>query len=435
MVCIGIANKPTQNLCSIVLNETTEIEFRRGETFDINIKKDTFGQKTVISIDDGFMSGFHAKIKKNRSSWQLFDNDSKNGVFLNGEKMAGEESLRDSDVFEIGNSFWVFRTGVNQHYRQSLSKKIENFENVHGLKHTFNPELEETFNQLEKVAETDLPLLIHGETGTGKEWIAQFSHERSSRPGNFVPVNCGALSETLVESEFFGHTKGAFSGAVSEKKGYFKSAEKGTVFLDEIGELPLKAQSTLLRVLQEKEVTAVGSAKAQKIDFRIMAASHIDLEAAVKSGAFRSDLYQRLSGHNVSVFPLRERKEDLGVLIRNICSRIQPSWKGHFTRNALRKIATYSWPGNIRELEHALRTAMALCSSQSIGTEELKGLSWESVESAIEGDAKSERKEHLIASLKKHDGNISAVAREFGKARVQIRRWCSKYGIDTDAFR
>ena len=435
LVCIGMANKWSKNLCSISLSDVNEVEFRRGETFGVQFLKNKSEQKAVISIDDGFMSGFHAKVLKTQSKWQVIDNDSKNGVFVNGEQIEGKNDLDDSDVFEIGNSFWVFRTGVDQHFRQSVSKTLDVFERMHDFKCTFNPELEKSLDELEKVAKADLPLHIHGETGTGKEWIAKFIHDQSEQKGAFVPVNCGAISESLVESELFGHTRGAFSGAVGEKKGYFRSANKGTVFLDEIGELPLKAQSTLLRVLQEKEVTPVGSSSLEKIEFRVIAASHIDLEAAVKSGGFRADLLQRLSGHKFSAFALKNRKEDLGLLIKNICTRIQPSWRGSLTRNAMRKIATYPWPGNIRELEHTLKTAMALCADECIGADDLKNLNVDSLKSEPESTKSTPRKEELLESLKNHHGNVSAVARDFGKARVQIRRWCTKYGIDPETFR
>lgn len=226
------------------------------------------------------------------------------------------------------------------------------------------------------VAPSDATVLVTGESGTGKELIARLVHSLSDRrDGPFVAVNCGAFSETLIESELFGHERGAFTGAISSQPGWFESANRGTLFLDEVGDLPLAAQVKLLRVLQEREVVPVGSRKTVKIDVRLVTATNVNLEAAVRAGHFREDLYYRLNVVKLSLLPLRERPGDMGPLIQHFLEsyakrlRIAPP---ALTDAALERLHAHTWPGNIRELENVIHHALLVSSGGFIDVADLQ---------------------------------------------------------------
>lgn len=228
--------------------------------------------------------------------------------------------------------------------------------------------LQKIFGLIKKVADTNASVLIQGESGTGKELIARAIHLNSSRASSpFLGVNCGALPESLLESELFGHTKGSFTGAVSDKKGLFRAASGGTLFLDEVGEMPLALQVKLLRALQEHEVTPVGATQALKFDARIVAATNKNLEEEVREQRFREDLFYRLNVIELTVPPLRERVEDIPLLTKHFVAksaRIQNSAEKPVAREAMEALANYEWPGNVRELENAVERAFILSSDE-----------------------------------------------------------------------
>jgi transcriptional regulator with PAS, ATPase and Fis domain len=223
---------------------------------------------------------------------------------------------------------------------------------------------------LERAASAVLPVLVHGETGTGKELIARALHERSPRRDQpFVPINCAALPESLIESELFGHERGAFTGAIDRKTGLFEVAHRGTVFLDEIGELSLPLQSRLLRVLETQEFFRVGGTRPVKVDVRIVSATNRDLPAEVDAGRFRGDLYYRLNGVTLRVPPLRERRGDIPLLVRHFLDR---GGSGRMIDlEAVEVLKAYDWPGNVRELEMVIGRAALLSAGPSIGARDL----------------------------------------------------------------
>jgi transcriptional regulator with GAF, ATPase, and Fis domain len=257
-----------------------------------------------------------------------------------------------------------------------------------------------------------------------------------------VAVNCGGLAPSLVEAELFGHTRGAFSGAVSDRPGYLRSADRGTLFLDEVGELSAPAQAALLRALQQREVVPVGSSAPIAIDTRLCSATNRDLPALVGSGAFREDLYARLLGFSLKLPPLRERRCDLGLLVASLLRRLPGGERARFAPAAAYALLRYDWPLNVRELERSLGTALALAGDQPIAVEHLPEavaaaatISDEADRPAPSGERDDTLRGELLKLLARHHGNIAAVAREMGKQREQIHRWARRLRIDLTSFR
>ena len=227
-------------------------------------------------------------------------------------------------------------------------------------------EMERVFTMVRKVADTEASVFITGESGTGKELIARSIHAKSSRRnGPFVAINCSAIPRDLLESELFGHTKGAFTGAIKQKSGKFQLADGGTIFLDEVGELLLELQPKLLRVLQEKEVEPLGGTKPEKLDVRVISATSLNMEKAIADGTFREDLYYRLSVIPIHMPPLRERRKDIPLLIKYFSAK-HGSDKISFDKEALEALSMFSWPGNVRELENTVERLLIMRSSDVI---------------------------------------------------------------------
>jgi DNA-binding NtrC family response regulator len=254
----------------------------------------------------------------------------------------------------------------NRLLKEELSGRAE-FKSIVGTSRA----MEGVFSVVRKVADTEATVLITGESGTGKELVARAIHSGSSRrAAPFVAVNCAAIPRDLLESELFGHVKGAFTGAIRDKAGKFQLAEGGTIFLDEVGDLPLELQPKLLRVLQERVVEPLGGSSLQKIDLRIVAATNADLEKGIAEGRFRDDLYYRLSVIPLHLPPLRERVEDIGLLVRYFLVKFGGSAVS-FTKEALERLQLYAWPGNVRELENTVERLLIMREGDSIGVGDL----------------------------------------------------------------
>jgi len=282
-----------------------------------------------------------------------------------------------------------------------------------------SPRMQEVFRKVQKVAATDISVLITGETGTGKELIARELHSRSPRAKHpFITINCGAIPENLLESELFGHVRGAFTGAVSNKVGRFQSADHGTLFLDEIGEMPLALQVKILRALQEKVVVRVGDTHSETIDIRILAATNRDLDVEIKAGRFREDLYYRLNVVHLHLPPLRDRGDDIAVLARYMVGRYAPEYGSAvrgLTPNAIAAIKRHRWPGNIRELENRIKKAVVLADKALLGPEDLD-LSPDDLPSILPlADAKEKfQREYINEVLALNAGNRTKTARDLG---------------------
>ncbi len=279
--------------------------------------------------------------------------------------------------------------------------------------------MKRVFKKIDKVARTDINVLITGETGTGKELIAREIHRRSPRTeGPLVVINCGAIPEHLLESELFGHVRGAFTGAVQTRGGKFQAAHGGTLFLDEIGEMPMHLQVKILRALQERTVTKVGDTKSEPVDIRVLAATHRNLEDMVKEQTFREDLYYRLNVVNLHLPPLRDRDEDVVVISTFLLKKFNDEFgsqvKG-FTKKALTAIRKYGWPGNVRQLENRLKRAIVLCEGGKIGPEDLDITEDDLQEVLPLADAVERfRRRYINESLARNGNNRTKTARELG---------------------
>ncbi len=322
----------------------------------------------------------------------------------------------------------------NLYLRKELEAKIE-FDLVVGKSEA----MEAVLDVVKKVSPSESTVLISGESGTGKEILAREIHKHSlRRDGPFVVVDCGALVETLFESELFGHVRGSFTGAYETKHGRFELANGGTVFLDEISNISLNIQAKLLRVIQEKEVTRVGSAKSIKIDVRIIAATHEDLAEAVKGGKFREDLFYRLSVVPIHVPPLRERKEDIPLFVDHFLLKYNKRAKKNIqsvSPQILEALRAYDWPGNIRELENTIERAIVLTRNDQLGLEDLiyhgigSGLSFLEPVGGKYKTLDEIEKEYIKAVIRAHHGNKSKTAKILSIDRKTLLSKLKRYNI------
>jgi DNA-binding NtrC family response regulator len=319
----------------------------------------------------------------------------------------------------------------NRDLREALGQRYQ-FENIVG----HSPEMQEIFATVTRVAPTRATVLLAGESGVGKDMIARAIHEHSPRKGRpFVKINCTAIPENLMESELFGYEKGAFTGANISKPGKFEQADTGTVFLDEIGDVPASIQVKLLRILQEREFERLGSNKTQHTDVRVIAATNVDLRAALEQGTFREDLYYRLNVVPMNIPPLRERKDDIPYLVEHFAKK----YGGEISEGALVRLMSYHWPGNVRELENVIERSILLAQGPRVEADDIKiemgaGRTRAAVSSDAflpEGMTLDQYEQSLIReALKRADGNKSQAARLLGLTRNALRYRLAQMGIE-----
>jgi len=302
--------------------------------------------------------------------------------------------------------------------------------------------MQEIFGTISRVAPTRATVLLCGESGVGKDLIARAIHYHSPRSGRpFVKINCTAIPENLMESELFGYEKGAFTGATSSKPGKFEQADGGTVFLDEIGDVPPSIQVKLLRILQEREFERLGSNKTRQIDVRVLAATNADLRAALEEGRFREDLYYRLNVMPINIPPLRERKEDIPFLAEHFVTKFSKELGSPVTSissGAMQKLLEYHWPGNVRELENVIERSLVLCSGQTLEAADIRldmapRTRAASADSFLpDGVTLEEHEQNIIReALRRTNGNKSQAARLLGLTRNALRYRLSQMGLDT----
>ncbi|MEM7679066.1 MAG: sigma-54 dependent transcriptional regulator, partial [Myxococcota bacterium] len=338
---------------------------------------------------------------------------------------------------------------------QTVNSRIRGSDQVDATGHALivaSSAMTKLFRMVDRVAQGGISVLIAGETGVGKEVVAESIHKRSPRSqAPFIRLNCAAMNPNLLESELFGHEKGAFTGAMTTKKGVFESAQGGTVFLDEIGDMPADAQVKLLRVLESKTVTRVGSLNPISVDVRVIAATHRDLEDAIDNGDFRSDLYFRLSGIVLTVPPLRDRLEEIpklaDVFVEHVSARDGWADRPRISGEALKILESYAWPGNVRELRNVIERAVTLCESGVIEPEHLplermqtgfadaastakaKSAPEEEDVKTLAQDIEALERRRIIEALQKYNGNQSEVSRRLGIPRRTLLTKLDAYKI------
>jgi DNA-binding NtrC family response regulator len=393
------------------------------------------GHDVDAEIEDPRMSRRHATVAPRGPVVELRDEGSSNGTFVNGERV-DVHVLAPGDVVRMGNTLVVVGPVAQPPPRVPPG-------GAPGRPAGAAPAFLDAVAFAERVAATELPVLVLGETGTGKDVLARYLHDRSGRSGPFVALNCAALPAELLESALFGHRRGAVTGATAEVPGFFAEAAGGTLFLDEIGELPLHQQSKLLRVLESREVVPLGGSRAVRSDARVIAATNLDLGAALTAGTFRNDLYARLEGAVVRLPPLRERRVDILPLAERFLADRAPGGRFTFSTQAAERLLLYPWPRNVRELQAAmLRLATLEPGGAAVSARSLAMVLADGVAARATPPSPSRRtrsqapdRDELLGRLGDAGGNVHKLAEHYGKDPRQIYRWLRHHDLDPDDFR
>jgi len=433
------ASAPFERPSRHLLDGVDVVCFGRGEP---RAKRDRAARRLTVRVPDPVMSADHGRLIRAHGQWLLEDPGSKNGAVVEGRPTRASV-VQPGELFMLGHSFFLLDT-TDVLGALPADRFADQPPPPSPPLATLDEGLGHTIDLLRRAAPSDVPVLLLGDTGTGKEVFARALHAMSGRRGAFVAVNCGGLAPTLVESELFGHRKGTFSGALHDRPGYLRSADGGTLFLDEIAELPLPAQASLLRALQLREVVPVGDSLPVSVDLRVCAATHRNLADMVAAGTFREDLYARLLGISVSLPPLRHRRCDLGLLIAALLRGLRGGDRARFTPDAAYALLRYPWPMNVRELERSLAAALALAGRDPIERRYLPaavtaGPSSSAVPApvarpagAVEPPVDRARLEEL---LRAHAGNVRRVAEALHTSRSQVRRLAERFALKADGFR
>lgn len=407
-----------------------------------------------IVVDDVSVSRRHVSLRVERGDVRVGDLGSKNGVSVRGRRVPkdGEAVVRAGEVILIGaiTASVVLESALDP-VEGSAAAPITGEVRRTGGGIFVSPAMKRLVALLERVAKSQLSVLLTGESGSGKEVLARIVHDASGRRARaYVPVNCAALPESMAEAELFGFAKGAFTGALKDKPGLFEAASGGTLFLDEVGELPLPLQAKLLRVLETGKVRRLGELEESAVDVRIVSATNVDLERAVANGRFRADLLYRLNGMSFSIPPLRERKEDIAPLARMFAETGQPATerRRYLGTDAIAVLEAHSWPGNVRELRHVVARALAIAEGEFIGAADVHldtaGAPEASNVAPRQGRPKprsdvadaatmaaweAEERERIRSALSAADGNRSRAARMLGLSRDTLTRRIAELGL------
>jgi DNA-binding NtrC family response regulator len=439
------ADRPLEGGARYALAGVDEVVIGRGAERTVTRATADGVRRLMLRLPGKSLSSIHARIIHSVNGWTLEDAGSTNGCFVNGQRVQ-RALLGADDVIEVGHSFLMvggfplpLDRPPSDRFGHELGAGPRGFA-------TLVPPLGDRIDELEKISRTGVTVLVCGETGTGKELLARGIHELSQRKGPFVAVNCGALTDTLAESQLFGHVRGAFTGAVSDAVGFVRAADGGTLLLDEVGDLGRPAQAALLRVLQEREVVPVGSARTHKVDVRFIASSPHPLDEQVVEGDFRADLLARLSGYTYLTTPLRQRRPDIALLIAAIFAKmgVAENDQPRFAPEAALRLMLHPWPLNVRELEQALGRSWALSSGGVIEAAHLSlpgpgsakaDATTSASDRATLSPEEYELRKRIVDELTSARGNVAEVARKLGKARMQLHRWMKRLSIDPESYR
>jgi transcriptional regulator of acetoin/glycerol metabolism len=417
------ADRPRTLPMRVCLDAHREVRITRGDALAFEITEPGVAE---LRVDDASLSGVHFRLRPMADGWWLDDAQSKNGTQVDGQRVDGV-ALGDGAVIEAGQTFFVFRS-CPTHGSDDVVFARDLLTRPRGLI-TLHPGLADSFASLTRITPSELPILIRGETGTGKELVARAIHDLSGRPGALVAVNCASIPSDLLHAELFGARRGSYSGATMDRQGLARAADRGTLFFDEIAELSPSAQVTLLRLLQEREVVALGSTQAVPVDVRFIAATHADVHAL----GFRADLLGRLTGFVITLPPLRDRREDLGMLVAAFLDDNDAPADISLSLLAARRLMQGSWRLNIRQLRHSVTAAVLT------GDRRIEGARFPVDEPppppAADPAPRSGRRgavtaEELAELLRAHAGNVSAVARVLATSRTQIARLMRRFGVD-----
>jgi transcriptional regulator with AAA-type ATPase domain/pSer/pThr/pTyr-binding forkhead associated (FHA) protein len=377
-----------------------------------------------VAIADPYVSRRHCKLTVAGNQIHLTDLGSTNGVFV-GDARVAQVSMPPAGSFRIGRSAIRYRICCAQ---EDLSPSRTN---QLGKMLGASTSMRELFGLIARVAPSDAAVLITGESGTGKELAAREIHRLSERRrGPFIAVNCGAIPATLIESHLFGHERGAFTGAIERLPGLIEQAKEGTLFLDEVGELPLELQTRFLRVLEEKSFRRVGGQEENAVDFRLVAATNRDLLRMVREGRFREDLYFRLLVVPVVIPPLRDRAEDIALLAEHFLTELaKEACSPALTDAALAALAGYPWPGNARELRNTIERSLLLAGKDVLDAGDLQFAAVEGPRDE-NGHLRNQERSFLVDTLARCKGNLSHAARQLGIARSTLQAKIKKYEIE-----
>jgi DNA-binding NtrC family response regulator len=325
------------------------------------------------------------------------------------------------------------RLSSEYNYLKRRLDKITRFDNIIGQ----SPPMRKIFELIPEVAKSDSSILLTGETGTGKELVAKAIHAKSRRSHlPFIPINCGAIPDSLMESELFGHQKGAFTGATHPRKGFLEVVSGGTLFLDEIGEVSSKMQIDLLRTLEEKIITRIGNCYPVPVDFRLISATRRNLEQEIVAGNFREDFFYRINVITIQVPPLRERKEDIPLLIRHFLEKYsQETTKrvDHITRDTIERLTAYEWPGNVRELQNAIERAVVLSRSRTLDTQDFAFLQKTPAMFSKSTSLREMEKHYIKRILEECGWNVTRAAKILGVNRVTLHKKIKRFEIQKNA--
>ena len=394
------------------------------------------GGRADLAVDDPKVSGLHCELRLETGGYRLRDLSSTNGTYVRGVRVV-EAWLSPGATIAVGKSAIVFTPLAD-----AVALPLWHEAGLAGLVGQSAP-MRHLFELVERFARSDATVLIHGETGTGKELVADALHQRSPRAGGpFQVLDCSALPEQLVEDALFGHEPGAFTGAARAALGVFEAAHGGTLFLDEIGELPLEMQAKLLRAVESRRIRRIGSTRQIACDVRIVAATNRDLAVEVNRGTFRADLYYRLAVARLQVPPLRERMDDIPLLVEHFLHQLDGAGVAPLPADFLERAQAHAWPGNVRELRNAVERAALLPHHPTVLAAEAAtrpagaGAGAPPIDVTVPFKVAKQRvidefdRRYLEALLAANDGNISAAARAAGIDRMSIYKMIKRLGLD-----